>query len=290
VVVHVSLDASIQVSGDADRLQQVVSNLVSNAIKFTLSGGRVEISLCHGESQVELAVIDTGVGITPEFLPFVFERFRQADSSSRRAQGGLGIGLALVRHIVELHGGSVAAESAGPQQGSRFMIRLPALAALREESAARLPPQGEHASPPVRHEGAIDLGGLRVLLVEDDQDARELLREVLLQHRAVVTAACSVREALEVIGSGRPDVLVSDLAMPDEDGYELIRTVRRRPAEEGGGIPALALTAHARKEDERRALEAGFQMHAAKPIDPDELIAAVASLAAMGRCGLPACS
>ncbi|AUX20734.1 histidine kinase [Sorangium cellulosum] len=281
-----SLDPSLEVNGDADRILQVASNLLSNALKFTRPGGRVDVSLRRAGARAELAVRDTGEGIAPDFLPFVFECFRQADSSSRRAYGGLGIGLSLVRTIVEAHGGSVTAESPGLQQGSTFVVRLPLLGAERGLPAGPL----REARPRARAAcsgAARDLGGLRVLLVEDDADARELLQEVLVQHHAEVTAVASVREALAAFGAARPHVLVSDIAMPGEDGYELIRRIRQRPAHAGGDLPALALTAYARKEDQRRALDAGFHMHAAKPIEPAALVAAVASLAARARAGEP---
>ncbi|MGK3996457.1 response regulator [Sorangium sp. So ce1024] len=284
LTIDVSLDPAIEVNGDADRLQQVVSNLTSNALKFTRPGDHVLVSLRRAGAYAELAVRDTGEGIAPDFLPFVFERFRQADSTSRRAHAGLGIGLSLVRHIVEAHGGSVVAESPGLQRGSTFVVRLPllgigrsSLAGPSREARSRAHAASAHASS--------DLGGLHVLLVEDDADARELLQEVLSQHRAEVTAVASAREALAAFLAARPHVLVSDIAMPGEDGYELIRMIRQRPPHAGGDLPALALTAYARKEDQKRALDAGFHMHATKPIEPAALVAAVASLAAQARAG-----
>ncbi|MCC6551831.1 MAG: response regulator [Polyangiaceae bacterium] len=265
------------VNADPERMQQALSNLIGNAIKFTPRGGRVDVHVTRANSEpppdVHVRVSDNGEGISPEFLPLVFERFRQADSTVRRAQGGLGIGLALVRHIVELHGGSVRAESPGPGRGSTFTLRLPVTArapvAVVPGASAALAPPGE---------GRAELQGLRVLVVEDDPDARELVAEVLLQHRAEVVAVGSAQAALEVLSSARPHVLVSDVAMPGGDGYELIRHIRQRAPEDGGGVPALALTARALAEDHAHALAAGFQMHAAKPIDPAELVTAVARL------------
>ncbi|XXT21817.1 response regulator [Sorangium sp. So ce429] len=283
LTIDVSLDPALEVNGDADRLQQVVSNLMSNALKFTRPGDHILVSLRRAGAHAELTVRDTGEGIAPDFLPFVFERFRQADSTSRRSHAGLGIGLSLVRHIVEAHGGSVMAESQGLQKGSTFVVRLPLLGAERSQLAAPLREARSRAL--AASEATSDLGGLHVLLVEDDADARELLQEVLSQHRAEVTAVASASEALAAFIAARPHVLVSDIAMPGEDGYELIRTIRQRPPHAGGDLPALALTAYARKEDQKRALDAGFHMHATKPIEPAALVAAVASLVARARAG-----
>ncbi|XXX79094.1 response regulator [Sorangium sp. So ce134] len=287
LTIDVSLDPLIEVDGDADRLQQVVSNLTSNALKFTRPGDHILVSLRRAGGYAELTVRDTGEGIAPDFLPFVFERFRQADSTSRRTHAGLGIGLSLVRHIVEAHCGSVVAESPGLQRGSTFVVRLPLLGVERSSLVAPKEARSRSFSSP---EAASDLGGLHVLLVEDDEDARELLQEVLSQHRAEVTAVASAREALAAFCAARPHVLVSDIAMPGEDGYELIRIIRQRPPHAGGDLPALALTAYARKEDQKRALDAGFHMHATKPIEPAALVAAVASLAARARAGELTCA
>ncbi|WP_437624791.1 response regulator [Sorangium sp. So ce1151] len=283
LTIDVSLDPALEVNGDGDRLQQVVSNLMSNALKFTRPGDHILVSLRRAGAHAELTVRDTGEGIAPDFLPFVFERFRQADSTSRRSHAGLGIGLSLVRHIVEAHNGSVMAESQGLQKGSTFVVRLPLLGAERSQLATPLREARSRAL--AASEATSDLGGLHVLLVEDDADARELLQEVLSQHRAEVTAVASASEALAAFVAARPHVLVSDIAMPGEDGYELIRAIRQRPPHAGGDLPALALTAYARKEDQKRALEAGFHMHATKPIEPAALVAAVASLAARARAG-----
>ncbi len=268
------------VRADPGRLQQIVWNLLSNAIKFTDRGGRVEVRLRRRGSQVEIAVSDSGKGIDPDFLPHVFERFRQADSSITRRHGGLGLGLAIVRQLVELHGGTVRAESPGENLGATFTVSLPVMAvAGGVPPAARGPrdsgaPAAEAAAPP-------SLAGLSVLVVDDDRDARELLSRVLEHFGAEVQLAASAAEGLQVLRSARPDVLVSDIGMPDVDGYELIRRVR--DLEDGvARTPAIALTAFARAEDRERALEAGYQVHVAKPVDPGRLVAAVASLAAAG--------
>ncbi|HEV2667200.1 MAG TPA: ATP-binding protein, partial [Blastocatellia bacterium] len=271
------------VSGDPDRLQQVVWNLLSNAVKFTPVEGQIEVRLEREGAHVRLTVSDTGEGIEPEFLPFVFDRFRQFESRPARVHGGLGLGLAIVRHLVELHGGKVSAASRGRGQGATFIVTLP-LAAPRKESSDierdRLAGAGEipqsHAPSPGR------LRDLRVLLVDDEPDARNLLGLILTSYEAEVRDCASAAEALQMLDEWRPDVLVSDIGMPFEDGYELMRKVRAREPERGGLIPALALTAYARAEDARRALEAGYQAHVPKPVAPDELATVVASLAGRG--------
>jgi CheY-like chemotaxis protein len=273
-------------SGDPNRLQQVVWDLLSNAIKFTPRAGHVGVSMhCHPDT-CELAVRDDGAGIRPEFLPHVFDRFRQADGSSTRRHGGLGLGLAIVRHLVELHGGSVTADSAGEGQGATFTVRLP-LAVVREGTGRPEGPEAPRLHRAVANAHASDLvpglEGVRVLVVDDEADARELLQAVLRQSGAEVRAATSAREAIEMLRQWKPDVLVSDIGMPGEDGYALIRQVRSLPHKEGGSIPAAALTAYARSEDRLRALTSGFQTHVAKPVEPVELAAVVASLA--GRTG-----
>jgi CheY-like chemotaxis protein len=260
------------VDGDPERLRQVVTNLLSNALKFTPMNGRVEVTVRRVDDEIGFIVSDNGEGIRPDFLPFVFERFRQGDSSSRRAYGGLGIGLAVVRHIVLAHRGTVTAQSAGPKQGATFIVRLPAATAVREGDGPTPPPVSRLVAPPP------DLAGLRVLVVDDDADTLEILRQILASHRVDVRVASNVREAVTVLEASRPHVLVCDIAMPGEDGYDFIDYVRRRGPERGGAVPALALTAHARKEDQARALAAGFQLHASKPIEPSELVRAVASL------------
>ncbi len=266
--------------GDANRLQQAIWNLLSNAVKFTNEGGRVEARLGRAEGQIEIAVTDTGIGIEPGFLPHVFDRFSQADSSSTRTYGGLGIGLAIVRHVVEMHGGSVSASSPGKGQGATFKIRLPLISAARmtqlEVTRVEAPP-----TPPIEREvseNGLRLDGVRVLVVEDDPVTLDLLKFIFDESGAEVITAASVDEALDAFERFRPDALVSDIAMPDRDGCDLIREVRSREPQQGGNIPAVAVTAYARSEDRVRALEAGFQMHIAKPIVPEELIAVVASL------------
>jgi PAS domain S-box-containing protein len=273
-------------TGDAVRLQQVIWNLLSNAVKFTPPGGRVELDVASDGKQVVVEVRDTGCGIAPEFKPYVFDRFRQLDSSSRRTHGGLGIGLAIVRHIVELHGGSVSCESAGTDRGATFTLRLP----IRPGEAAPMA-----VAPEVRHAGAmrpsademVDLTGIKVLLVDDEPDARELLTEVLQQCGAVVVAAHSADEAVRLIPRERPAVLLSDIGLPGEDGYKLISRVRALPPEAGGNLPAAAITAYARSDDARRALAAGYQRHAPKPIQPTTLAALVAGLANLNPEGSP---
>ena len=267
------------ISGDSDRLQQVVWNLVSNAIKFTPRGGIVEVRLEQVGSHVELAVSDTGAGISPEFLPFIFDRFRQADSSSTRKQGGLGLGLAIVRHLVELHGGTVHAESEGANRGAVFVVKIP-LTSLdgvvleeRVHLAATLDAAKLDCPPP--------LVGLRVLVVDDETNVRDLLSAILAKCDADVRTAASAAEALAIFGDGtqwRPEVLIADIEMPEADGYELMRQVRRLPPECGGRVPAVALTAHARVKDRMKALAAGFQMHVPKPVEPAELLTVLGSV------------
>lgn len=270
------------VSGDSDRLQQVVWNLLTNAVKFTPKGGRVQVRLERINSHVEITVSDTGRGIDPEFLPHVFDRFRQADQTSTRAHGGLGLGLSIVQQLVELHGGTVHAESAGAGRGATFVVQLPVMVSRRQpELRERRHPTAGGTAP---LECPPQLTGLRVLVVDDEEDARELLSAVLERCGSEVTTAGSVAEALERYQRAPPDVLLSDIGMPEEDGYDLIRRVRSLEAAAGGGrIPAIALTAYARVEDRVRALNAGYQVHVPKPIEPVELVAMVASLA--GRTG-----
>ena len=264
------------VVGDPDRLQQVVWNLVSNAIKFTPPGGRVTVELSRADADFQIRVSDTGRGISAEFLPRVFERFHQGDSSTTRAHGGLGIGLAIARHLVELHGGTISAESPGQNAGSFFTVLLPRVA-LGIHTPEALPREEEPAVAAKATVGNIE--GVSVLLVEDEPDGRELLAEALRTAGGRVAAVESVRAALALFADRPPDVLVSDIGMPDEDGYALIRAIRALPADRGGAVPAIAVTAYAREEDRLRALAAGFQAHLAKPVDPGELVAAVARVA-----------
>src|SRR5262245_5383794 len=268
------------VFGDANRLQQALWNLLSNAVKFTNEGGGIEARLGRAEGQIEITVKDTGIGIDPRFLPHVFDRFRQADASSTREYGGLGIGLAIVRHIVEMHGGSVSASSPGKGRGATFMIRLPLISTLRVAPRSGPCAEAPPSTPAERMvlENGHRLDGVRVLLVEDNPDTLDMLRFIFDEAGAEVIPATSVDDALDALERLRPDALVSDIAMPDRDGYDLIREIRSREPEQGGKIPAVAVTAYVRAEDRVRVLAAGFQMHIAKPIDPEELIAVVASL------------
>ncbi|HEY8022745.1 MAG TPA: ATP-binding protein, partial [Thermoanaerobaculia bacterium] len=269
--------------GDADRLQQVIWNLLSNAIKFTPPDGRVEVALSRAADQVAIRVSDSGAGIPAEFLPYVFDRFRQADSATTRKHGGLGLGLSIARHLVELHGGTIAAESAGLGSGSTFTVVLAAQPAPGAGGGERGAAPGAGALASWNAPGT--LAGVRVLVVEDELDTRELLVRVLERCGAEVAAAPSVAAAMAAItGFDRPlpHIVVSDIGMPEEDGYVLLRRLRERPPEQGGAIPAIALTAYARSEDRHRALAAGFATHLAKPIEPAELVAAVARLATRG--------
>jgi signal transduction histidine kinase/ActR/RegA family two-component response regulator len=270
------------VSGDAGRLEQVVVNLLSNAIKFTPENGRVGISIKRAGPNLELVVEDTGEGISSAFLPHVFDRFRQADSSTTRRHAGLGLGLAIVRQILELHGGTVRADSSGPGKGAKFTVRLPILTAPRVRELRTSADEARSAPPRER------LDGLHILLVEDNVDGRQVMSMMIEQAGARVTAVASVKEALEALESLQPDALVSDIGLPDEDGYALIRRLRSREAEHGGFLPAVAMTGFVRTEDRARILAAGFQLHVPKPIDPAELMVAIAAVARDSRKrGLP---
>jgi signal transduction histidine kinase/ActR/RegA family two-component response regulator len=275
ITIERELDAAVSpVWGDAHRLQQVVWNLLSNAIKFTPAGGTVRVRLYREDPHVCIAVVDTGKGIDPDFLPLMFERFRQADSTSTRAHGGLGIGLAIVRHLVELHHGGVSAESAGLGRGATFTVRLPLVAVRVNEhdQPGRLASRSSVERFP-------ELRGVRVLVVDDEADARDLVAAVLEQCGAEVTPAGSAGEALDALDRVRPHVLISDISMPDVDGYALISKVRALGLDRGGRVPAVALTAYARAEDRERALAVGFQMHVAKPVEPADLVDVVSRLA-----------
>ena len=272
------------ISGDPNRLQQVIWNLVSNAVKFTDKGGRVQVQLRRVSSHVEIVVSDTGQGIDPEFMPYVFDRFRQADATSTRRHGGLGLGLAIVRHLVEMHGGTVEASSDGESKGATFTVKLPMIVARVEQRDIERP----HPAPAgtISDEPSARLDGVRVMVVDDEPDTREMLRIMIGELGAVVKLCASSEEAIRMLGEWRPDIIVSDIEMPDEDGYELIRKVRRAEANGGRGkVPAIALTAYGRVEDRVRALSAGYQMHIAKPAEPTELAAVIASLAARSASG-----
>jgi signal transduction histidine kinase/CheY-like chemotaxis protein len=267
------------VFGDSGRLQQVVWNLLTNAIKFTPKGGRVQIVLARVNSHAEIRVADSGQGIAPELLPFIFDRFRQGDASTARQHGGLGLGLSIVKHLVELHGGTVAANSSGSGQGAMFVVSLPI------QPVQSVSPNLKTAQLVTGNAGSplLSLQGVRVLVVDDEADARDLVRRLLEECDARVTLASSVDEALQLFTKDRPDVILSDIGMPDRDGYDLIRSIRALSDQEGGSIPAAALTALARVEDRKRAMLSGFQSHITKPVDPGELIAVVATLT--GRTG-----
>ena len=278
IQLRTALDQSVDpIFGDPDRLQQVFWNLLSNAIKFTSQGGKVLVRLERADSNLEITISDTGQGIARELLPYVFDRFRQSDSSSSRTHGGLGLGLAIVRQLVELHGGTVSAESPGEGEGSTFKVRLPVRSVRQEpddraNSVVKIP--DEVSTKPVP-----SLDGMNVLVVDDDWDSRELVTVVLKASGAEVVSVTSAIEALRELALRRFDVLLSDVGMAEMDGYALISQIRQLPAERGGTIPAAALTAYAGIENQRRALSAGYQVHIPKPIGPSELITAVARLA-----------
>jgi CheY-like chemotaxis protein len=276
---HSTLDPDARsLTGDADRIQQIVRNLLSNAVKFTPAAGSIHVELRRRGAQVEIAVEDTGKGIHSEFLPFVFDGYRQAERGPRRSHGGLGLGLAIVRNLVELHGGTVRARSAGVGQGSTFVVCLPS-AGIR--SMGRLSADGGQQPswrPSTAPAVAAPNGGLCVLVVEDDPDARDLLVAVLDHGGLKVRVAATVSAALAMLPQLRPDVLVADIGMPLEDGYVLIQKVRALAPDQGGRTPAVALTAYARSEDRTTALSAGFDMHVPKPIDPLELLSVVTYL------------
>jgi len=262
------------VLGDPDRLQQVVWNLVSNAVKFTPREGRVDVELLREGTSTQLRVTDTGQGISPDFLPHIFEPFRQADSSPARSAQGLGLGLAIARHLVESHGGVIRAESAGVGRGTSVTVLLP-VPPLAGETG---PSTETHTAPRPAPDPAL-LEGVRVMVVEDEADSREILSTMLREWGAEVTTVRSAPEALSALAAGAPDVLVSDIGMPGMDGFELIRELRRRGSGNGGSVPAIALTAYAGEESRREALAAGFEEHVAKPAEPQQLLAAVARLA-----------
>ncbi len=272
IEIHTAFEPEVgMVSGDANRLQQVVWNLLSNAVKFTPPGGRIDVRLGRVDGYTQLQVRDTGKGISPDFLPYIFDYFRQENSTSTRAVGGLGLGLAIVRHLVELHGGTVEADSPGLEQGATFAVQLPIISSAVEAAPDRESPDGE-----------LDLQGLRVLVVEDEPDTREFLTFLLEAYGANTEAAPSVGEALARFPYFEPDLLLSDIEMPEADGYMLIRHIRSLPPERGGEIPAIALTAYARDIDRQRALSEGYTLHVPKPVSPDNLSAAIASLLMKG--------
>jgi signal transduction histidine kinase/CheY-like chemotaxis protein len=260
---------------DANRLQQVIWNLLSNAVKFTPQGGSVSVTLSRTDQEIQMTVRDSGIGISPEFLPKVFDRFRQADGATTRSHGGLGLGLSIVRHLVELHGGSVRAESPGEGQGATFIVTLPLAAArsivVRKTSDPTFDRLEDYICPPA-------LKGLRVMVVDDEHDTCEMMRTLLEKCGCHVATATSAPEALALISRHLPDLLISDIGMPGEDGYSLIAKLRALPADEGGSIPAIALTAYAAITDKQQMLRSGFQIHVAKPFQVNEFLAAIADL------------
>jgi len=272
------------VRGDPSRLQQVAWNLLSNAIKFSPKGGRVQVALSRINSHVEIVVADTGIGIEPEFLPYVFERFRQADASTTRSYGGLGLGLAIVKRLVEMHGGLVRANSAGAGRGATFTVILP-VAVMPGADASQ---EADRATAAAELTGTftdVDLSGVSILVVDDEPDARELIQRALQEYNASVTTAASAADALDMLETLRPDLLISDIGMPEMDGYALLRRIRARGPEQSAKIPAIALTAFARSEDRTRALRAGFLVHVAKPVEAAELVATVAAVIGQLRSG-----
>ncbi|SFI08254.1 hypothetical protein SAMN05421753_105153 [Planctomicrobium piriforme] len=274
----------VAINGDANRLHQVFWNLLSNAVKFTPKAGRVHVVLSRVNSHVEISVNDTGEGIDPEFLPYVFDKFRQADASTTRRHGGLGLGLSIVKQLVELHGGSVRVHSEGKGQGSTFTVALPLMPlqpdALSDEKQRH--PRA-HGGAAIKLAAGVRISGLRVLVVDDEPDARLMVKRLLENHQAVVTLAATAGEALEALRHAAFDVLVSDIGMPREDGYSLIRKIRALDPSQGGHLPAIALTAYARAEDRIKTIAAGFQLHLVKPVDPVELVSMVAAIS--GRTG-----
>jgi len=273
IAVEASLTSYLTL-GDEDRLRQAVWNVLANAVKFTPAGGAITVRLDRGERNMRIEIADTGAGIAPDFLPHVFDRFRQADGSMTREHGGLGLGLAIVRSIVEAHGGTVTALSEGIGRGTTFVIDLPAPRATRSRGTRR-------AAPPEGADAASRLDGVRVLVVDDAPDERELFSTVLARQGATVETAASAQEALAAAGTFAPDVIVSDIAMPHEDGYTFLERLRESTDRRLIAVPVIAVTAHARAEDRDRALAAGFQMYVSKPVQPDQLVRAVAS--ATGR-------
>src|SRR5690606_12715520 len=262
------------VAGDATRLQQVLWNLLSNAVKFTPKGGKIDVYLQRVNSHLEVVVRDSGIGIDAANLPVVFERFRQVDSSSTRSFGGLGLGLSIAKSLVELHGGTIGVKSQGMGQGATFTVALP-LAPLRADGIREHPAAGGRAN--VIHD--FDLTGIKVVVVDDEADARVLLSRMLGECGATVLTASGADEAIQLLAAEDPDVLVSDIGMPGKDGYQLIEQIRQLPEQMGGDTPAVALTAFARSEDRTRAIMAGYQIHISKPIEARELVATIASLA-----------
>jgi CheY-like chemotaxis protein/anti-sigma regulatory factor (Ser/Thr protein kinase) len=276
-VLHTEFEAVAgMVAGDANRLQQIIWNLLTNAIKFTPHDGNVTVGVRREGDQIAIFVRDTGIGIAPDFIQHVFERFRQADATTTRKHGGLGLGLSIVKHLVEQHGGTVNAESAGEGLGACFTVRLPRRPGKNEPAADGDAGNGRSAA-------AHDLSGLQVLVVDDEDDARELIKRILNDCNADVLTAATATEALTLLKHARPDLMVSDLGMPEVDGYGLLDRIRALGPAHGGNLPAIALTAFARSEDRMRALSSGFLAHISKPVEPSELISKVAAMGAAHR-------
>jgi signal transduction histidine kinase/ActR/RegA family two-component response regulator len=265
-------DGVLPLPADSGRVQQILWNLLSNAVKFTPGGGRVDVGLAACQDKVRITISDTGKGIEPDFLPHLFERFTQADSSTTRAYAGLGLGLAIVRHLVELHGGTVSAHSPGLGAGATFVVDIPRDRSGDDPGAKSVPTVDSQLHPTP----STALQGVRVLTVDDNFDTRELVATILEQQGAEVSSAVSAKAALALLREELPDILICDISMPGDDGYELLRTIRSRPRNAGGNLPAIALTASARQEDRERALQAGFDAYLAKPVEPGELIHVVA--------------
>jgi len=274
------------IHGDPSRLQQVIWNLVSNAVKFTPRGGKIQVSLRRVNSSLLIEVTDNGIGMESELLPHIFERFRQGDSGTSRSVGGLGLGLAIAKQLVELHGGAIWASSPGVDRGSTFTVQLPLLISQKSETAFQDQPVSPRAIP-LGHVG-VRLEGTKVLIVDDDQDSREVLQKIMNDAGAETLTASSARTAIASLPNFRPHVLISDIGMPEQDGYDFLRAVRALSPGEGGQTPAIALSALARSQDRTQALLAGFQVHAAKPIEPSEIIAQVAGLSGVRQSGAPA--
>ncbi|MDQ3186852.1 MAG: ATP-binding protein [Pseudomonadota bacterium] len=284
IILQKTIDRRISpISGDSNRLQQVFWNLLSNAIKFTPRGGKIEISVEQIGSYLEIKINDSGLGITPEFMPYVFDRFRQADPSLTRQYGGLGLGLAIVKQLVELHGGTVGAESAGVGKGALFIVSLPlAIVSNNVKNGSLSSDNVKNSSLALKRNPfdreELSLSGVKVLVLDDELDARELIKQILSRCQAIVTTATTASEGLELLATEKPDVIISDIGMPEKNGYQFIREVRILPAESGGRTPAIALTAFARPEDKINAMNAGYQEYLTKPVEPQELVAAICKL------------
>jgi CheY-like chemotaxis protein len=266
------------VSGEANRLQQIFWNLFSNAIKFTPEGGQVTVQVKRKGSRVSVSVRDSGIGIAPEFLPYIFDRFRQADGSTTRVHGGLGLGLSIVKHLVQLHGGTVEVASEGKDRGTTFTVDLPRAPAESAKGSERAK-TSEPESNGLPENFSTILDGLRILVVDDEVDSRDLVTAILTRCGGEVQCCESVAEAITTFRSWKPDVLVSDIGMPNEDGYSLIKKIRKLRMKLAREVPAVALTAYATDDDRARTLSAGFQMHVAKPIEPKALVRSIASAA-----------